>query len=145
MMHLFRDGLFPSTIIPHRTSVASVLRHWVYDPAADPHIKLLFRAFWLEHPVERTIMPRWDLHLVLLSWLRPPFASDGNVDGESLDDVIPLKMAEHEMCVPVSFGFGFGKTTLVSARLECRARQMCVRQRKHSDNLWYLCCRNLVS
>ena len=27
MMHLFRDGLLPSTIISHRTSVASVLRH----------------------------------------------------------------------------------------------------------------------
>ena len=29
MMHLFRDGLLPSTIISHRTSVVSVLRHWV--------------------------------------------------------------------------------------------------------------------
>ena len=45
MMHLFRDGLLLSTIISHRTSVASVLRHWVYDLAADPHIKLLVRAF----------------------------------------------------------------------------------------------------
>ena len=90
-MHLFRDGLLPSTIISHRTSVASVLRHWVYDPAADPHIKLLVRAFRLERPVQRRIMPEWDLHLVLLSLLRPPFASDGDVDGESSDDVIPLK------------------------------------------------------
>ena len=91
MMHLFRDGLLPSTIISHRTSVASVLRHWVYDPAANPHIKLLIRAFQLERPVQRRIMPKWDLHLVLLSLLRPPFASDGDVDGESSDDVIPLK------------------------------------------------------
>ena len=91
MMHLFRDGLFPSTIVSHRTSVASVLHHWVYDPAADPHIKLLFRAFWLERPVERRIRPMWNLHLVLLSLLRPPFASDGDVDGESSDDFIPLK------------------------------------------------------
>ena len=67
MMHLFRDGLLPSTIISHRTSVASVLRHWVYDPAADLHIKLLVRAFRLERPVQRRIMPKWDLHLVLLS------------------------------------------------------------------------------
>ena len=29
-------------------------------------------------------------------------------------------------------GIGFGKTTLVSARLEGRTRQMCVRQRKHT-------------
>ena len=33
----------------------------------------------------------WDLHLVLLSLLRPPFASDSDVDGESSEDVIPLK------------------------------------------------------
>ena len=70
-------------IISRRTSVASVLRHWVYDPAADPHIKLLVRAFQLERPVQRRIMPKWDLHLVLLSLLR--------WDGESSDDVIPLK------------------------------------------------------
>ena len=91
MMHLFRDGLLPSTIISHRTSVASVLRHWVYDPAADPHIKLLVRAFRLERPVQRRIMPKWDLRLVLLSLMRPPFTSQSEDDGESSDDVIPLK------------------------------------------------------
>ena len=81
MMHLFRDGLLPSTIISHRTSVASVLRHWVYDPAADPHIKLLVRAFRLERLVQRRIMPKWDLHLVLLSLLRLPFTSQSEEDG----------------------------------------------------------------
>ena len=91
MMHLFRDGLLPWTIISHRTSVASVLRHWVYDPAADPHIKLLVRVFRLERPVQRRIMPKWDLHLVLLSLMRPPFTSQSEDDGESSDDVIPLK------------------------------------------------------
>ena len=91
MMHLFRDGLLPATIISHRTSVASVLRHWVYDPAADPHIKLLIRAFRLESPVQRRIMPNWDLHLVLSSLLKPPFASECDIQGEFSDDVIPLK------------------------------------------------------
>ena len=91
MMHLFKDGLLPSMMISHRTYVASVLPHWVYDPAADPHIKLLVRAFRLERPVQRRIMPKWNLHLVLLSLLKPPFASDGDEDGESSDDVIPLK------------------------------------------------------
>ena len=91
MMHLFRDDLLPSTIISHRTSVASVLRHWVYDPAADPHIKLLVRAFRLERPVQRRIMSKWDLHLVLLSLMRPPFTCQSEDDGESSDDVIPLK------------------------------------------------------
>ena len=46
---------------------ASGLRHWVYDPAADPHIKLLIRDFQLERPVQRRIMPKWDLHLVLMA------------------------------------------------------------------------------
>ena len=91
MMHHFGDGLLPSTIISHRTSVATVLHHWVYDPAADPHIQLLVRAFRLERPVQCRIMPKWDLHLVLLSWLRPPFTSQSEEHGESLDDVIPLK------------------------------------------------------
>ena len=90
-MHLFRDGLLPATIMSHRMSVASVLRHWVYDPAADPHIKLLIRAFRLERLVQRRIMPKWDLHLVLSSLLKPPFASESNIQGEISDDVIPLK------------------------------------------------------
>ena len=90
MMHLFRDGLLPSTLISYRTSVASVLCHWVDDPAADPYIKLLVRVFRLERPVQRRIMPKWDLHLVL-SLLRPPFISQFEVHGESSDDVIPLK------------------------------------------------------
>ena len=71
MMYLFRDGLLPSTITSHRISVASVLRHWVHEPVAYPYIKLLVRAFRLESPVQCRIMPKWDLHLVLLSLLRP--------------------------------------------------------------------------
>ena len=91
LMQLFRDGLLPVTIISHRTSVASVLHHWVYDPAADTHIKLLIRAFRLECPVQCRIMPKWDLHLVLSSLLRPPFASECDIQRESSDDVIPLQ------------------------------------------------------
>ena len=91
MMHLFRDGLLPLTIISHRTSVAYVLCHWVYDPAANPHIKLLIRAFWPERPVQRRIMPKWDLHLVLLALMRPPFTAESDEQDETSDDVIPLK------------------------------------------------------
>ena len=91
MMHLFRDGLLPSTIISHRTSVASMLRHWVYDPAADPHIKLLIRAFQLERPEQRRIMPKWDLHLVLLALMRPPFTSECDDQDKTSNEVIPLK------------------------------------------------------
>ena len=142
MMHLFRDGLRPLTIISHRTSVASVLRHWVYDPAADPHIKLLVRAFRLERPVQRRIMPKWDLHLVLLSLLRPPFTSQSDKDGESSDDVIPLKWRTLK-CVFL-LALASGKTALVPAHIEYSAWQMCVRERLNA-NLWYLYFRNLAS
>ena len=92
LMHLFRDGLLPSTIISHRTSVASVLRHWKYaDPAADPHIKLLIKAFRLEWSVQRRIMPKWDLHLVLSALMSPPFASEVDDRGTTSDEVIDLR------------------------------------------------------
>ena len=42
------------------------------------------------------------------------------------------KMADAQMCVPVSIGFG--KTALVPARIEYSAWQMCVRERKHSTS-----------
>ena len=42
------------------------------------------------------------------------------------------KMADDQMCVPVSIGFG--KTALVPARIEYSAWQMCVRERKHSTS-----------
>ena len=40
-LDLFDNGFQPGTIISHRTPIASVLRHWKYDPANDPHITLL--------------------------------------------------------------------------------------------------------
>ena len=41
--------------------------------------------------MQRRIMPKWDLHLVLLALMRPPFTSECNDQGETSDDVIPLK------------------------------------------------------
>ena len=64
---------------------------WVYDPAADPHIKLLIRAFRLERLVQRRIMPKRDLDFVLLALIRLPFASECDIQGETSNDVIPLK------------------------------------------------------
>ena len=78
-----------STIISHRTSIASVLRHWKYDPATDPRLRALLRNFQLARPVQRRLMHQWDLHLVLTALLRPPF-TDGANDRPS-DDVIDLK------------------------------------------------------
>ena len=91
MMHPFRDVLLPLTIISHRTSVASVLLHWEYNPAADPHIKLLVRAIQLERPVQWRIMPKCNLHLILSALMSPPFVSEFRDEGETFDDVIPLK------------------------------------------------------
>ena len=130
MMHLFRDRLLPSTIISHRTSVASVLRHWVYDPAADLHIKLLVRAFRLERPVQRRIMPKWDLHLFFFIFTETAVSISKWGRWGILGWRHSPKMADAEMCVPGSIGFG--KTALVPARIEYSARQMCVRKRKHS-------------
>ena len=89
LLHLFENERYaPSTIISHRTSIASVLRHWKYDPATDPRIRALPRNFQLTRPVQRRLMPQWDLHLVLTALLRPPF-TDGANDRPS-DDVIDL-------------------------------------------------------
>ena len=130
MMHLFRDGLLPSTIISHRTSVASVLRHWVYDPAADLHIKLLVRAFRLERLVQ--------CRLVLLSLLRPPFTSQSDEDGESSDDVIPLKWRTLK-CVLL--------LALASARRRSylHLADVCSLEETLNANLWYHYFRNLAS
>ena len=144
MMHLFRDGLLSSTSISHGTSVASVLRHWVYDLAADPNIKLLIRAFRLERLVQCRIMPKWDLHLVLLALMRPPFASECDEQDETSVDVIPLKWRTMKS-VPVSIGFS--ETTFLHSRFECRSRQVCVFERKHPaptggisfDGTWVSC------
>ena len=90
LLHLFENERYaPSTIISHRTSIASVLRHWKYDPATDPRLRALLRNFQLARPVQRRLMPQWDLHLVLTALLRPPF-TDG-VNNRPSDDVIDLK------------------------------------------------------
>ena len=68
-----------------------MLRHWKYDPAADPYIKLLIRAFTLEWPVQRRIIPKWDLHLVLSALMSSTFASEVYDRGRISDDVIDLR------------------------------------------------------
>ena len=72
LLHLFENERYaPSTKISHRTSIASVLRHWKYDPATDPRIRALLRNFLLARPVQRRLMPQWDLHLVPTAFLHP--------------------------------------------------------------------------
>ena len=97
-------------------SVASVLRHWVYDPTADPHIKLLFRAFRLERPVQRRIMPKWDLHLVL--FIETAICIRVQYSRGILWWCHSLKMGDHENCVPVSIGFS--EMALLHSCFECQ-------------------------
>ena len=122
-------GLLPSTIISHRTSVASVLHHWKYDPAVDPHIKLLIRAFRLEWPVQCWIMPKWDLHLILSALMSPPFASEVDDRGRYFRSHLWSKIADDENSVPVSIGFS--ATTIISPCAKCRIWQVCILKRKY--------------
>ena len=96
-----------------------------------------WQAFRLERPVQRRIMPMWDLHLVLLSLLRPPFASNSDVDGESSDNVIPLKWRTMK-CV---FLLALARTC---THWVSRPADVCSPEETPSDNKWYLCCQNLV-
>ena len=98
IMHLVRDGLLPLTIISHRASVASVLRHWEYDLAADPHIKLLIRAFQLKCPLQWRIMPKWDLQLILSALMSLPFVSEVDDQDSTSDDIIPPKWQNMKQC-----------------------------------------------
>ena len=130
MVHLFRDDLLPSTIISHRTSVASVLRHWVYDPAAahqvtgqgfpagtsgatQNHAQVGSSSGFIIINETAVYISKWGWWGIL-GWRHSP------------------KMADAQMFVPVSIGFG--KTALVPARFEYSAWQMCVRERKHSTS-----------
>ena len=116
LLHLFENERYaPSTIISHRTSIASVLRHWKYDPATDPRLRALLRNFQLARPVQRRLMPQWDLHLVLTALLRPPF-TDGANDRPS-DDVIDLKWRTLKTTFFVSAGYC--QEEIVSARTLC--------------------------
>ena len=78
-----------STMISHWTSIASVLRHWRYDPATDLRLRALLRNFQLTQSVQRKLMPKSDLHLILAALLKPQFTI-GSVNRPS-DDVTDLK------------------------------------------------------
>ena len=90
LLYLFEvDHYAPSTMISHWTSIASVVQHWICDPATDHNFPALLHNFHLARPIEPKMMPQWNLHLILSALLLPPF-SDGPVDRPS-DDVIGQK------------------------------------------------------
>ena len=82
LAELFEENVLPSvvpsTVISHQTSVASVLRHWKYDPAIDPDVDMLLRGMRLAESDQWKMMTQWDLHLVSGPLLWPPLALMGN-------------------------------------------------------------------
>ena len=76
LLYLFEvDGYVLSTIISHWTFIASLLKHWKYGPANDLGIGGMLPNFQLAQPVQRKMMPQWNLHLILSALLWPPFSS----------------------------------------------------------------------
>ena len=104
---LFDENSAPFTVISHWISIGSVLCHWKYDPATDPNVKMLIRGIRLARPVQRHSMPQWNLHLVLISLLKPPFASTGS---RPMDKDTELKWRTFETCFLLS---------LATARWRC--------------------------
>ena len=131
MMHLFRHGLLPPTIISHRTSecgfCATSLGVWSSS-------RLAHQATHQSFPVGMSgatqnhaqVGPSSCVVIIAETAIRIRRWCWRGILGWRHS----RKLADHKMCVPVSIGFG--KTALIPARFECRARQMCVRQRKHT-------------
>ena len=82
-------------VISHQAVIMSVLRHWKYDPAEDPNVKMLLRGIWLARLVQCKSMPQWSLHLVLLALLQPLFASAGD---HPTDRILDLKWRTLKTC-----------------------------------------------
>ena len=121
MMQLFRDGLLPSMIIARLWLLCYVIGCMIQQPTrsfpartsstTQNHAQVGPSSCVIIIAETAIRIRRW-CWWGILGWRHSP------------------KMADHEMRVPVSIGFG--KTALIPARIECRARQMCVRQRKHT-------------
>ena len=88
-------------------------------------------------------MPKWDLHLVLLSLLRPPFTSQSDEDRESWDEVIPLKWRTLKCVFLLALASARRRSYLHALSI---APGRCVSgEETLNANLWYLYFRNLAS
>ena len=86
LTHLFRSGLGPSAIKGHRSAVGPIFRslEW-FDPSKDCHLTLLMRRFCLDKPRTSHGIPRWDLGLVLTSFLKHPYVDSTSGADLSID------------------------------------------------------------
>ena len=87
-MHMSDEGHQPTTIISHRTSIASLLKDWCYNILIDHPIRIFFCSFQLAHLVKRHPMPKWILFIMLFVLLHPPPVSKGD---RLTDDIIESK------------------------------------------------------
>ena len=80
--------LKPATIEVYRAAITSVLKfaRLDFDPSSSQVLHNLFARFKRDNPREKSILPKWDLELVLRSLLKEPFT---NPEGTS-DRDIPL-------------------------------------------------------
>ena len=63
-----------STIKGYRAMLSNTLKYSSkWDFGSDPIISELIKSFELERPVHRTLFPKWDLSLVLLSLCKAPY------------------------------------------------------------------------
>ncbi|VDH97132.1 Hypothetical predicted protein [Mytilus galloprovincialis] len=82
LVFLFESkGLCPSTIKGYRSAISRTI-HISGGPdfGINEHISLLVRSFSLERPRQKTLVPKWDLGLVLSFLKLPPFEPAETID-----------------------------------------------------------------
>lgn len=63
-----------STIKCYRSMISNTLKfHSGFDIGSDPILSELMKAFELQRPVQRSLLPRWDLGCVLFSLCKEPY------------------------------------------------------------------------
>ena len=74
LVHLSVSGLGPEAIKGHRAAIGPIYKAlgW-FDSSKDIHLSLLLRRFRLDKPRTRIACPRWNLELVLNSFLKYPY------------------------------------------------------------------------
>ena len=79
----FDSGLSVTAVKGYRSAVSPILlAYGSYDPSQDPFLSLLVRHMQVQRPRLRHFLPKWNLAVVLQTFLRPPFVSvseDGQV------------------------------------------------------------------
>ena len=88
LTYLFRSGLGPSAIKGHWSAVGPIFKSldW-FDPSKNCLLTLLVRRFCLDRLRTSHGMPRWDLGLILGSFLKYPYVESTS----STDLFIDLK------------------------------------------------------